>query len=364
LAFDPQHSRSQGFNGAEIAKTETTHHSVDALVAYYKSKIAENPKVQFIGVFDHYAHTSRIGGPIVDGMRAAVDIIFCFGFAIPTNMVKVVIASALAGNKLVLRPYFGARLQPVTAEIAEHCRTLGIQFIDTAGNAYLKAEGLYVFVTGQKRKLTDMPAAKNRATTATGMRVVFALLCKPELLNAPYRDIAAAAGVALGTVGWVFYALQNRGHLLIDKRKGRQFVDVRRVIEEWVMNYPVRLKPRLAARRFHAPAADWWKKARFEKGAALFGGEAAGDILTKYREPGEVLIYAEGDPARIILDNRLKAAPDGEVEILEKFWNFDLEIKEGKVVPPLLVYADLMATQDTRNHEVAKLVYERYITNA
>jgi Do/DeqQ family serine protease len=41
------------------------------------------------------------------------------GFAIPTNMVKVVIASALAGNKLVLRPYFGARLQPVTAEIAE-----------------------------------------------------------------------------------------------------------------------------------------------------------------------------------------------------------------------------------------------------
>ncbi len=41
------------------------------------------------------------------------------GFAIPTNMVKVVIASALAGNKLVTRPYFGARLQPVTAEIAE-----------------------------------------------------------------------------------------------------------------------------------------------------------------------------------------------------------------------------------------------------
>jgi len=41
------------------------------------------------------------------------------GFAIPANMAKVVIASALAGNKLVMRPYFGARLQPVTAEIAE-----------------------------------------------------------------------------------------------------------------------------------------------------------------------------------------------------------------------------------------------------
>lgn len=41
------------------------------------------------------------------------------GFAIPTNMVKVVVASALSGQKYVMRPYFGARLQPVTAEIAE-----------------------------------------------------------------------------------------------------------------------------------------------------------------------------------------------------------------------------------------------------
>lgn len=252
----------------------------------------------------------------------------------------------------------------ITAEMAEQCRVLGIQFLDTAGNAYLKAEGLYVYVTGQKRALKDVPAAKYRATTATGMRVVFALLCKPELLNAPYREIAAAAEVALGTVGWVFFALQNRGHLLIDKRKGRQFVDVRRVIEEWVINYPVKLKPRLGARRFHAPTADWWKNIRLEKYAARFGGEVAGDILTKHRNPGEALIYLPGDPDRLIIDNHLTADPKGEVEILGQFWHFDLENDNDRTVPPLLVYADLMATQDTRNHEVAKLVYERYITNA
>lgn len=252
----------------------------------------------------------------------------------------------------------------ITAEMAEQCRGMGIQFIDTAGNAYLKAEGLYVFVTGQKRALKDVPAAKYRAATATGMRVVFTLLCKPELLNAPYREIAAAAGVALGTVGWVFFALQNRGHLLIDKRKGRQFVDVRRVIEEWVINYPVKLRPRLGARRFHAPTADWWKNIQLEKYEACFGGEVAGDILTKYRDPGEVLIYLPGAPDRLILDNRLRADPKGEVEIIEQFWHFKPGNNENRTVPPLLVYADLMATQDTRNHEVAKLVYERYITNA
>jgi Do/DeqQ family serine protease len=46
------------------------------------------------------------------------------GFAIPVNMVKVVVASAKAGFKTVRRPWFGARLQLVTSDIAE---SLGLQ---------------------------------------------------------------------------------------------------------------------------------------------------------------------------------------------------------------------------------------------
>jgi len=45
------------------------------------------------------------------------------GFAIPANMVRVVVASAKSGGKAVRRPWLGARLQAVTPEIAE---TLGI----------------------------------------------------------------------------------------------------------------------------------------------------------------------------------------------------------------------------------------------
>ncbi len=40
------------------------------------------------------------------------------GFAIPANMVRTVIAGAIAGGK-VLRPWFGATARPVTAEIAD-----------------------------------------------------------------------------------------------------------------------------------------------------------------------------------------------------------------------------------------------------
>ncbi|PKO41781.1 MAG: hypothetical protein CVU33_00350 [Betaproteobacteria bacterium HGW-Betaproteobacteria-6] len=100
---------------AEIAKTETTYNTVDELIAYYKGKIAENPKVQFIGVFDHYAHTSKIGGPIVEGMKAAVDIIFCFGFAIPNPQMLAVrprsVGIADMGDKYVVS-FMEAPMQP------------------------------------------------------------------------------------------------------------------------------------------------------------------------------------------------------------------------------------------------------------
>ena len=100
---------------AEIGKAETTYQTVDALVDYYKGKIAENPKVQFIGVFAHYAHTSKIGGPIVEGMTAAVDIIFCFGFAIPNPQMLAVrprsIGIADMGDKFVIS-FMEAPMQP------------------------------------------------------------------------------------------------------------------------------------------------------------------------------------------------------------------------------------------------------------
>lgn len=91
---------------AEIGKTETGCATIEALVDHYKARIAENPKVQFIGVFDHYAHTQRIGGQIAEGIDAAVDIVFCFGHALPDPRVLAVRPRAIGiadmGDKFVV----------------------------------------------------------------------------------------------------------------------------------------------------------------------------------------------------------------------------------------------------------------------
>lgn len=75
---------------AEIDKNETTCARVEDIVDHLKARIAEKDKVVFIGVFDHYAHTKNIGGEINPDIQAAVDVIFCFGFALPNPQVLAV----------------------------------------------------------------------------------------------------------------------------------------------------------------------------------------------------------------------------------------------------------------------------------
>lgn len=295
-----------------------------------------------------------------------------FRFFVETKAVDRVVALAAAKHQLKPFGRQGVLVAPyVTAELADHCRKkLDLQFIDAVGNAYLRAPGLYVFVRGER---PQGPAVTTKGTrgggTATGLRVMFAILCKPDLLNAPYREIVAAAGVALGAVGWVFFDLRGRGYITGGKRRrDRRLLEPGRLLEEWVTNYPVKLRPKLNQHRFRAPDPNWWQNARLPDGAR-WGGEVAAARLTGYLKPATCTIYI--DPAkrrdglaRLAKEHRFRADPDGAVEILDAFWNFPPDPTRPELVPALLIYADLMATLDPRNLEIAKQIREKHIDHA
>jgi len=282
-----------------------------------------------------------------------------------------IVGLATVKNQLGKNAKQGVLITPhLTAELADHCRkTLDLQFIDTAGNAYLRAPGLYIFVKGERAPTREMALGARGGGTATALKVVFVLLCKPELLNAPYRDIVEAADVALGAVGWVFFDLHGRGYIAGGlQKRNRRLLEPGRLLDEWATNFPIKLRPKLNLRRFQAPDPRWWEGAQLGQGV-YWGGEVAAAKLTGHLKPATYTIYLRphADPGTIpalVKEHRLRADPRGNVEILDAFWNFEMKTNKPDIVPPVLVHADLMATLDARNLDVAKRIREEYIQRA
>jgi Do/DeqQ family serine protease len=144
---------------------QTVTHGIVSAVARTQVGISD---YQFFIQTDAAINPGNSGGALVDLSGKLVGIntaIFSrsggsqgIGFAIPANMVRVVVASAKTGGTAVRRPWLGARLQAVTPEIAE---SLGLKRPSgalvaslTAGSAAaragLRVSDLIVSVDGQE----------------------------------------------------------------------------------------------------------------------------------------------------------------------------------------------------------------------
>jgi S1-C subfamily serine protease len=143
---------------------QTVTHGIISALARTQVGITD---YQFFIQTDAAINPGNSGGALVDmtGKLAGINTaIFSrsggsqgIGFAIPANMVRVVVASAKSGGKAVKRPWLGARLQAVTPEIAE---TLGLRLPTgalvsnvtsngPAARAGLKLSDLIVGIDGQ-----------------------------------------------------------------------------------------------------------------------------------------------------------------------------------------------------------------------
>jgi len=143
---------------------QTVTHGIISALARTQVGITD---YQFFIQTDAAINPGNSGGALVDmtGKLAGINTaIFSrsggsqgIGFAIPANMVRVVVASAKSGGKAVKRPWLGARLQAVTPEIAE---TLGLRLPSgalvanvvpgsPAARAGLKLSDLIVAIDGQ-----------------------------------------------------------------------------------------------------------------------------------------------------------------------------------------------------------------------
>jgi len=243
--------------------------------------------------------------------------------------------------------------------MAEYLKENKIEFIDATGNTYINQPPIYVHVKGNKQKDKFQDTPTGQAFRPTGLKVVFAFLCDPLIVNENYRTIAQTAGVALGNIGWIIIDLKRQGFLLDKGKQGCKLIQKQRLLDRFVEEYPKRLRQQLFLGKFRGDL-DWREKNDLGFEYAFWGGEVAAAKMGNYLKPQTMTVYIKQNVINeFLLKNRLKRDANGDVEILKLFWDPNNVTGFKGLVHPILTYADLVATANQRNIEAAKVIYEQ-----
>lgn len=251
----------------------------------------------------------------------------------------------------------GPRLHPSSAETL---RARGLWYIDGAGNAYLRNQnGLLIDVRGRRSAAPEQPDTLGDRLHGDGPRnpftpkraqVVCVLLAAPELVEAPLRDIAECAGVSVGMAKETMDTLRTTG-FLEHLGSRRRLVRAGELLDLWAAAYPGGLG---RANRLLVAGGDihaWSAPAGLQ--VAVSGEQAVpGDI----RNPESLVVYVRaadnGLPADLLIHNRWHRDTHGSIVIRKLFWR-NLPDQRPRIAPAALIYADLLASHEPRQLEVA-----------
>lgn len=247
----------------------------------------------------------------------------------------------------------------ISKKATQELKERGINYIDVAGNAYIKHQDLVIFIEGQKNTKKDK-TNQSRAFQETGLKIIFQLLNKPENLQDSYRRIAEQADVSVGSVSNVMAELESLNYLLKTNDK-RVLKNKTELVERWVVDYNATLRPRILRKRMRFIDQEHLRNWRnidlhSENGSILWGGEPGGALLTDSLRPEQFTVFTDLDLSYVANKLRLVPSEEGTVEVLQKFWGN--KENNNQVAPALLVYADLMNSGYGRNIETAKKILE------
>jgi hypothetical protein len=253
----------------------------------------------------------------------------------------------------------------ISKKATEELKERGFNYIDIAGNAFIKYNDLVVFIEGQKKAKKEK-TNQSRAFQEAGLKILFHLLYKPEHLQDSYRKIAEKADVSIGSVSNVMAELEELNFLLKTNDK-RVLKNTNELLERWIVEFNAVLRPRIVRKRMRFMDSDGqrnWKQldTQSSDGVILWGGEPGGALLTNNLRPEQFVIFTDLELSGLAKKFRLVPGENGEIEVLQKFWKNDLG--NNKIAPALLIYADLINSGFGRNIETAKQILEnelRYI---
>jgi len=257
--------------------------------------------------------------------------------------------------------------------LADQLKSAGVNFIDTAGNLFLKrAPELYLYVEGKKPPVSqkDKPT---RLFQPSGLTFLFGLLIEPESVNHPYRHLASVNGVALGTVGWVKRDLKEQGYLEPIGKDRFRLIRRKELLDRWVQGYASRLRPKLFAGEYRDlknnpdTVVKTFSRYALEQGMlwSVTGGFGA-DVIIHHYQGSTLTLFVESWKQNEALKS-LKWLPvsGGPITILKSFsprvFQMSGTLQRIPVAHPLLIYAELLHHGTDRDLETARLIYKEYL---
>lgn len=250
-------------------------------------------------------------------------------------------------------------ITPVADEnLIDFAAVNGINILDCAGNCDIRhvRDGNIIFMLSYKgNKPIEKPVGSPYPVfRGKGLPVIFYFLLDRNNINKPYRNIAEATGVAIGTVKNVIDGLITL-NLLKTEGKQRYFLNTGKLLDLWCVGYSTSLKPTLLLQRMNfrdETSRSHWRRIHLPAGM-LWGGEPAAALIDNYLTPGNFTLYTERTPATLMKSGEVVPAADGAIAIYKKFWKDDIA---RETVPPVLIYADLIDSGNSRCIEAAKSI--------
>jgi hypothetical protein len=232
----------------------------------------------------------------------------------------------------------------VNAKTADALRRRDLQFVDANGNMNLLNDNWLINIQGRRAGPRTRPEryASENLFSPRRAQVIFVLLTWPQLMDAPLRDVSAAAGVSLGLAQSTVVALKENHRMWPAQSDGRE-----RLIDAWVAAFPAGLAPSLRLRQFRAENFDLF----FGDGLELSGEAARSSGL----RPNRATVYVEHLDDTLVMANRWRSDGPHNLTVRRKFWRAPWGPDEDgpRDAPPLIVYGDLISSDDPRLQEAA-----------
>ena len=226
----------------------------------------------------------------------------------------------------------------------------GISVIDYAGNCMIKHGLLCVNISGQKN--TYRNDIKSHTLSEGAIKLIYRFLSDKAFISKAYRTISGATGQSLGSIKNTIEELTNR-QFVMHTDKGRKLINEDKLLELWVQAYNQTIRPKLMLRRMSFRTDEMrsnWYDVNLPEGMS-WGGDCGANLTDGYLIPGSFEIYTSKPSAMLMTTGMVIPNENGEITLYQKFWDDD---NDTKVVPKLIIYADLMNSGDSRQIEAAQ----------